>query len=48
MTCKASGVRKLALPVKLIVLWTEHVGFLTLAGMERAVEGNHENDSKEG
>ena len=26
--------------------WTQHIGFLTLAGMEPVVEGNHGNDSK--
>ena len=31
-----------------IIKWTQHVGFLTLAGMERVVEGNHENDLKNG
>ena len=27
---------------------TQHIGFLTLAGMERVIEGNHGNDVKEG
>ena len=31
-----------------IIKWTQHIGFLTLAGMERVVEGNHGNDSKKG
>ena len=31
-----------------IIKWTQHIGFLTLARMERVVEGNHGNDSKEG
>ena len=31
-----------------IVNWTQHIDFLTLAGMERVVEGNHGNDLKEG
>ena len=31
-----------------IIKWTQHIGFLTLAGMERIVEGNHGNDLKEG
>ena len=31
-----------------IIKWIQHIGFLTLAGMERVVEGNHGNDSKEG
>ena len=31
-----------------IIKWTQHIGYLTLAGMERIVEGNHENDLKEG
>ena len=30
------------------IKWTQHIGFLTLAGTARVVEGNHENDSKEG
>ena len=30
-----------------IIKWTQHVSFLTLAGMEWVVEGNHRNDSKE-
>ena len=29
-----------------ITKWTQHISFLTLAGMERVVEGNHGNDSK--
>ena len=29
-----------------IIKWTQHIGFLTLAGMERVVEGNHGNNSK--
>ena len=29
-----------------IIKWTQHIGFLTLAVMERVVEGNHGNDSK--
>ena len=31
-----------------IIKWTQNIGFLTLAGMERVVEGNHGNDLKEG
>ena len=31
-----------------IIKWTQHIGFLTLAGMEKVSEGNHENDLKEG
>ena len=31
-----------------IIKWTQHIGFLTLAGMDRVVEGNHRNDLKEG
>ena len=31
-----------------IIKWTQYIGFLTLAGMERVVEGNHGNDLKEG
>ena len=31
-----------------IIKWTQHIGFLTLAGMARVVEGNHGNNSKEG
>ena len=31
-----------------IIKWTQHVGFSILTGMERVVEGNHGNDSKEG
>ena len=31
-----------------IIKWAQHIGFLTLAGMERVVEGNHGNDLKEG
>ena len=31
-----------------IIKWTQRIGFLTLAGMERVVEGNHGNDLKEG
>ena len=31
-----------------IIKWTQHIGFLTLAGMEQVVEGNHGNDLKEG
>ena len=29
-----------------IIKWTQHVGFLTLAGIAQVVEGNHGNDSK--
>ena len=29
-----------------IIKWTQHIGFLTLAGMARVVEGIHGNDSK--
>ena len=31
-----------------IIKWTQHIDFLTLAGIERVVEGNHGNDFKEG
>ena len=31
-----------------IIKWTQHIVFLTLAGMERVVKGNHGNDLKEG
>ena len=31
-----------------IIKWTQHIGFLTLARMERVVEGNHGKDLKEG
>ena len=31
-----------------IIKWTQHIGFLTLTGMERVVEGNHRNHLKEG
>ena len=31
-----------------IIKWTQHIGFLTLAGMERVIEENHGNDLKEG
>ena len=31
-----------------IIKWTQHIGFLTLAGMERVVEGNRGSDLKEG
>ena len=31
-----------------IIKWTQHIGFLTLAGIAPVVEGNHGNDSKEG
>ena len=31
-----------------IIKWTQHIGFLTLAGMVRVAEGNHGNYSKEG
>ena len=31
-----------------IIKWIQHIGFLTLAGMERDVEGNHGNNLKEG
>ena len=30
-----------------ITKWTQHIGFLTLAGIEGVVEGNHGNDLKE-
>ena len=30
-----------------IIKWTQHIGFLTLARMERVIEGNHGNDLKE-
>ena len=29
-----------------IIKWTQHIRFLTLAGMARVVEGNHGNDTK--
>ena len=29
-----------------IIKWTQHTGFLTIAGMARVVERNHGNDSK--
>ena len=32
----------------LIIKWIQHIGFLTLAGMERVAKGNHGNDLKEG
>ena len=28
------------------IKWTQHIGFLILAGMARVVERNHGNDSK--
>ena len=31
-----------------IIKWTQHISFLTLAGMERVVERNHGNGLKEG
>ena len=31
-----------------IIKRTQHIGFLTLAGMERVVEGNHEERLTEG
>ena len=31
-----------------IIKWTQHIGFLTLAGTAPFVEGNHGNDSKKG
>ena len=31
-----------------IIKWTQHIGFLRLAGMERVVEGNRGNNLKEG
>ena len=31
-----------------IIKWTQHIGFLTLAGIERVVEENHGNNLKEG
>ena len=31
-----------------IIKWTQHIGFLTLAGIVPVVEGNHGNHSKEG
>ena len=31
-----------------IIKWTQLIGFLTLAVMERVVEGNHGNNLKEG
>ena len=31
-----------------IIKLTQHIGFLTLVGMERLVEGNHGIDSKRG
>ena len=31
-----------------IIKWTQHIGFLTLAGMKQVVEGNHGNNLKEG
>ena len=29
-----------------VIKWTQHIGFLTLAGIARVVEGNHGSDSK--
>ena len=29
-----------------IIKWTKHIDFLTLAGMARVIEGNHGNDYK--
>ena len=29
-----------------IIKWTQHIGFLTLAGMGLVIEGNHEKNSK--
>ena len=29
-----------------IIKWIQQIGFLTLAGIARVVEGNHGNDSK--
>ena len=29
-----------------IIKWTQHIGFLTLVGMARVVEGNRGNDSE--
>ena len=31
---------------KHIIKWTRHIGFLTLAGMDPVVEGNHGKNSK--
>ena len=31
-----------------IIKWSQHIVFLTLAEMERVIEGNHGNDLKEG
>ena len=31
-----------------IIKWTQHIDFLTFAGMELVVEGNHGNDLIEG
>ena len=31
-----------------IIKWTQHIGILTLVGMEQVVKGNHGNDLKEG
>ena len=31
-----------------IIKWTQHIGFLTLAGMDTVIEGNHGNYLKEG
>ena len=31
-----------------ITKWTQHISYLTLAGIEQVVEGNHENNLKEG
>ena len=31
-----------------IIKWTQHIGILTLAVMERVVEGNYGNDLMEG
>ena len=28
------------------IKWTQHIGFLTLAGMEPVIEGNHGKNSK--
>ena len=30
-----------------IIKWTQHIGFLRLAGTERVIEENHGNDLKE-
>ena len=39
LTCKNHG---------LIIKWTQHIDFLTLAGTASVEEGNHGNNSKEG